>query len=79
MLATKLDWLLVMDIDGKKLPRLGHYQGALPDFAKYLRTFGEAGTVKLVRMARYELVVLPWYLWGVQNIMLVIVCVCLTP
>ena len=43
--ATKLDWLVVMTLDGKKKSRVEHYCGKVPSFASYLRTFGEAGTV----------------------------------
>ena len=46
LLATKLDWLIVVDIGRKNMTRVEHHQGELPDFATHLRAFGEAGTVK---------------------------------
>ena len=46
MTATKLDWLIVIEINGIKKTRIEHYTNkGLPGYARYLRTFGEAGTV----------------------------------
>jgi hypothetical protein len=44
--ATLLDGLIPIKLDGKMKPRVVHWSGKLPDFAKHLRTWGEAGTVK---------------------------------
>jgi hypothetical protein len=41
-----LDGLIPIELDGKLKPRVVHWSGKLPDFAKHLRTWGEAGTVK---------------------------------
>ncbi len=45
--ATLLDGLMMIEIDGKTATRYEHWCGKNPDFAKYLRTWGEAGTVKI--------------------------------
>jgi len=45
--ATLLDGLVITTLDGKSLTRYEHWDGKLPEFAKHLRTWGEAGTVKL--------------------------------
>ena len=47
IMATKLDWLTVIDLEGVAKTRIEHFQGKLPAFAKHLRTWGEAGTVKM--------------------------------
>jgi hypothetical protein len=44
--ATLLDGLIPIEIDGKIATRYVHWCGKNPDFAKHLRTWGEAGTVK---------------------------------
>jgi hypothetical protein len=43
---TKLDWLKLVTINGVKKTRMKHLNLPLPRFAKYLHTWGEAGTVK---------------------------------
>ena len=45
---TQLDWLAVIEIDGVYKTRYRHWKDSDndPKFAKYLRTWGEAGTVK---------------------------------
>ena len=45
--ATLLDGLLLIEIDGKMASRFEHWAGSNPSFAKYLRMWGEAGTVKV--------------------------------
>jgi len=45
--ATMLDNLAVKEVDGKVLTRYEHFHGKYPWYAKALRTFGEAGTVKV--------------------------------
>ena len=44
---TMLDGLTIMDIDGLKQSRYEHAFKKKPKFVKYLRTIGEAGTVKI--------------------------------
>jgi hypothetical protein len=44
--ATLLDGLIPIKLDGKVKPCVVHWSGKLPDFAKHLHTWGEAGTVK---------------------------------
>jgi hypothetical protein len=44
--ATLFDGLIPIKLDGKVKPRVVHWSGKLPDFAKHLHTWGEAGTVK---------------------------------
>gem|GEM_PF-6951265 len=46
--ATHLDGLKVTTIDGEDKTRYEHWCGKLPRFAKHLRTWGEAGTVKTI-------------------------------
>jgi len=46
--ATHLDGLKVIAIDGEDETRYEHWCGKLPRFAKHLRTWGEAGTVKTI-------------------------------
>ena len=43
---TKLDWLQSVIIDDVTKTRIEHYGMQMPKFAKNLRTWGEAGTVK---------------------------------
>ena len=45
--ATQLDWLVVVEIDGVTKTRVEHWCGELPRWAKALRTWGEAGVVKV--------------------------------
>jgi hypothetical protein len=44
--ATLLDGPIPIELDGKVKPRVVHWSGKLPNFAKHLRTWGKAGTVK---------------------------------
>jgi hypothetical protein len=44
--VTKLDWLQGVTIDDVTKTRVEWYGKAIPKFAKHLRTWGEAGTVK---------------------------------
>ena len=45
--ATLLDGLVPVEIGGKFASRYNHWSGGKePNFAKYIRTWGEAGTVK---------------------------------
>jgi hypothetical protein len=45
--STDLDGLMVVEIKGKRATRYEHMFGKNPDWAEHLRTFGEAGTVKI--------------------------------
>jgi len=45
--ATKLDGLIPVMIDDVVKPRVEHFEGSIPLFAEHLRTWGEAGTVKI--------------------------------
>ena len=45
--ATLLDALAAVEIDDIIKPRVEHWSGKIPDYAKHLRTWGEAGTVKI--------------------------------
>jgi hypothetical protein len=45
--ATKLDALVAVEVDGVTASRYKHFFGADPDYANYLKTWGEAGTVTL--------------------------------
>ena len=45
--ATLLDNLMVVSIDGKEQTRVEHWNGKLPNYASNLRTWGEAGVVKI--------------------------------
>ena len=44
--ATLLDGLTVLELNGVDATRFVHWGGENPEFAKYLRVWGEAGTVK---------------------------------
>ena len=44
--ATKLDSLVIVDIDGIKKTWVKHYAKILPRWVNHMRTFGEAGTVR---------------------------------
>jgi hypothetical protein len=46
MTMTKLDWLNLVIINGVNKTRIEHYGLPLPRFAQYLRTWGEARTIK---------------------------------
>eukprot|EP00957_Ditylum_brightwellii_P016470 1237937-Ditylum_brightwellii.AAC.1 len=41
--ATMLDWLALRNIQGKQKTQVEHWNGVLPNWAKALRTWGEAG------------------------------------
>jgi hypothetical protein len=43
--AMMLDWLAIVEAGGVAKPRVEHFSGRIPAFAKHLRTWGEAGTV----------------------------------
>ena len=45
--ATLLDGLVVTTLNGKTATRYIHWGGESPKFAKHLRTWGDAGTVKV--------------------------------
>jgi hypothetical protein len=45
--ATDLDGLVVMEVNGKRETRFFHMFGKTPEWESHLRTFGEAGTVKI--------------------------------
>ena len=45
--ATKLDWLVVVESNGVKLPRVMHCQNEMPHWVGSLRAFGEAGTIAI--------------------------------
>jgi hypothetical protein len=45
--STDLDGLVVMEIKGKKAARFFHMYGKNPEWVDHIRTFGEAGTVKI--------------------------------
>jgi hypothetical protein len=45
--ATDLDGLIVIQIDKKVATRCEHWSGKLPKWKNHLRTWGEAGTVKI--------------------------------
>ena len=49
---AKLHWLDVIEIKGVTKTRVEHYQGSVPKFAQNLRTWGEAGTVKLGKQGK---------------------------
>ena len=43
--ATKLDGLVMIDVNGKTKSRYEHFFGSRPKFSEHIRTWGEAGTV----------------------------------
>ena len=45
--ATQLDWLVPKTLDGVTKSRVEHWCGHLPKWSKALRTWGEAGVVKV--------------------------------
>jgi hypothetical protein len=49
--ATLLDSLMVVEVNGVKMTRYEHWFGKAPTFIKYLRTWGEAGVVKIRNLA----------------------------
>ena len=49
--ASLLDGLQVIELNGVRATRFVHWNGKNPDFAKHLRTWGEAGTVKVKSIA----------------------------
>ena len=53
--ATLSDWLIVADIDGKKQYRYKFFSGKEPLCVKYLRTWGESGTVKIKKKTSSKL------------------------
>ena len=47
MTATLLNGLVIVEINGRKATRYEHWDDQIPKFAANLRTWGEAGVVKL--------------------------------
>ena len=45
--ATKLDWLVLIKMNGVTKMRSEHWCGEVPKFARHLRMWGEAGTVTI--------------------------------
>ena len=43
--ATKLDWLVPVELNGEKKARVLHYQKTLPKFTNFMKLWGEAGVV----------------------------------
>jgi hypothetical protein len=52
MTMDKQDWLKLITINKVKKTRIEHYGLPLPNFTKYLRTWGEAGIIKQVKMEK---------------------------
>ena len=50
--AVKLDWLMVVEIGGISKARTEHYGREIPTWTLHVRTFGEAGTVKIQKNRR---------------------------
>jgi hypothetical protein len=46
MTMTTLDWLKLITVNKVKKTRIEHYGLPLPNFTRYLRTWGEAGIIK---------------------------------
>ena len=46
MTMTKLDWLKLITTNKEKKTRIEHYDLPLPNFTRYLRTWGEVGIIK---------------------------------
>ena len=44
--ATKLDWLMIDELNGVKKTRVEHYQDLIPNFVQHLRNWEEAGTME---------------------------------
>ena len=44
--ATKIDWLTIITIKNVQQTRIKHYGQDIPSWSGFLRTWGEAGTVK---------------------------------
>ena len=44
--ATKLDSLVLVEIDGVKKTCVEHYTSLIPNWVKYMKTFGKAGTIR---------------------------------
>ena len=44
--ATKLDSLVLVEINWAKKMRVKYYANVIPNWVKFVRTFGEAGTVR---------------------------------
>ena len=55
--VTQLDWLAVIEIDGVTKTRYEHWtnKDGAPKFVKYLRTWGEVGTVKTRKVTTSKL------------------------
>jgi hypothetical protein len=45
--ATDLDGLIIIELNGKRATRYEHFYGVNPPWAKFLKNWGEAGTVKM--------------------------------
>ena len=45
--ATKLDILLIVEVEGRRAIRCLHYAGTVSKFVKYLRTWGEASSITI--------------------------------
>ena len=45
--ATLIDSLVLVELDGRKATRIEHWGKPIPLFAYVLRTWGEAGVVKI--------------------------------
>ena len=54
MTVTKLNWLQILELDGVEKTRIEHYGYDVPGFAKHLRTWGEAGTIKLKKVNKVD-------------------------
>jgi hypothetical protein len=52
--ATLLDGLIPVAIDGEVKTRYEHQFGSFPPFAQALRTFGEAGTVTIIKSRTFQ-------------------------
>jgi hypothetical protein len=52
--ATKLDGLILITLDGETKTHYEHWCGTKPAFAAHLRTWGEAGTVKVKKPPKTE-------------------------
>ena len=54
MPVTKLNRLQILELDGVEKTRIEHFGYDVPGFAKHLRTWGEAGTIKLQKVNKVD-------------------------
>jgi hypothetical protein len=80
-MATNLDGLVSVEVQGIFKPQAEHWEGKLPLFCQHLRKWGEVGVVKLRTATTPKIMIMERYvcLWAIVLSIMATLDVCGTP